>query len=326
MEIGKDSNRNRIKNRVSLDMAYSKTGEGGHLDKTVKGFLYLIDINDAAGLDQENQRNLETFKAIVGERAMKSVIFVTTKWAMPSEKSRRSQNRRLGEWTKEVNSRFQGARIVLLDGETSRYDDGDLADMSDYEAMTEKQKYSDNALKVIEKLVENEKVVPQIQEEVKDDNATMGSISVSKVAIGHLQEDTQKALRLGWTGEAFELMVTGKLFSEVKARDAKKVMAIRAAGRNAFNSVLGEILAQKWYDLGNVVLSLVELVSSQEQQQAVQKMFSAAAEDAPKFINCGVKLGAPFGRLGQIAGGVAGGLAQAPPFLVKMVKAWAFSA
>ncbi|KAF8805486.1 hypothetical protein BYT27DRAFT_7212971 [Phlegmacium glaucopus] len=259
-----------------------KTGKGGVLHGIVKGFLYFIDITDEAGLNQDNQRNLEIFKAIVGTEAMNSVIFVATKWAEQTERARRRQERRHADWENKVSTNFLGAHIMRLDAETSRYCEDELKDLSDGDGKAEKTKYHDNALKVLKEVLENRRVVHQIQKDVKEVDTRIRDTEVGHVNIKHVEEDAKAMATAGMNDQAEELLHSGR----------------------------------------KIGLSLIGLVSTKEQQEALDKVYDDIVDNAVKAIHHGTELGATLGRPGMMLGGVVGGAIQAVPYVGKLSKEW----
>ncbi|KAF7326479.1 hypothetical protein MSAN_02509200 [Mycena sanguinolenta] len=153
--------------RPDLAARYVSILQSSEKRPTIKAFLYLIDITDAAGLDQENQKNLDFLAALVGADVFSSVVFVTTKWANPAdEDAREVQEERHSQWEDILLDSFPGSRLVRLDVETSRRSTKKL-EADPALAKIERAKYRNNALKVIRFALERPATRPtQLEQEM----------------------------------------------------------------------------------------------------------------------------------------------------------------
>ncbi|KAH8822445.1 hypothetical protein DL96DRAFT_1819917 [Flagelloscypha sp. PMI_526] len=123
------------------------------LEPTVKGILYFIDTMDSA-MNEDNIRNLETLKALVGEEVGECVVFVTTKWATKEEKMmrKRLENNLVG-WEEKIREDFPESPILRLDDTTGRLDEEDLNTLSLAERTTKEREYHNNAMRVLRQLL-----------------------------------------------------------------------------------------------------------------------------------------------------------------------------
>ncbi|KAH8799571.1 hypothetical protein DL96DRAFT_1687845 [Flagelloscypha sp. PMI_526] len=123
------------------------------LEPTVKGILYFIDIADGA-INEDNIRNLETFKALVGEEVLESVVFVTTKWATYAEpQNRKRHEKNFVGWGEKIREFFPRVSILRLDDTTGRLDEDDLNELSSTERTEKEREYHNNAMRVLRQLL-----------------------------------------------------------------------------------------------------------------------------------------------------------------------------
>ncbi|KAH8799605.1 hypothetical protein DL96DRAFT_1824313 [Flagelloscypha sp. PMI_526] len=167
------------------------------LEPIVKGILYFIDIMDVA-MNEDNVRNLETFKALVGEEVPESVVFVTTKWATDAERNtrKRNENSFVG-WGQKIRRDFPKALIVRLDDTTGRLDEDDLNDLSSAERRKKEGQYHDNAIKVLQQLLTKTATRPiLVQEEMKNGPLLLKALkttTLGRTTLQHLIEDLERA-------------------------------------------------------------------------------------------------------------------------------------
>ncbi|KAH8799569.1 P-loop containing nucleoside triphosphate hydrolase protein [Flagelloscypha sp. PMI_526] len=122
------------------------------LEPIVKGILYFIDIADGA-INEDNIRNLETFKALVGEEVQESVVFVTTKWATYAEpQNRKRHEKNFVGWGEKIREFFPRVSILRLDDTTGRLDEDDLNELSSTERTEKEREYHNNAMRVLRQL------------------------------------------------------------------------------------------------------------------------------------------------------------------------------
>ncbi|KAH8822446.1 hypothetical protein DL96DRAFT_351590 [Flagelloscypha sp. PMI_526] len=175
-----------------LGILYPGENRRSPLKPTIKGILYFIDIMDGA-MNQDNIRNLEMFKALVGEEVEESVVFVTTKWATSAEKStrRRLEQNFIG-WREKIHQDFPKASILRLDDITGRLDGEDLNKLSLPERAIKEGGYHDNAMRVLRQLLTKTATQPILaQKEMFSGGKEMtaGQTTVGKTIIRHLSED-----------------------------------------------------------------------------------------------------------------------------------------
>ncbi|KAH8799610.1 hypothetical protein DL96DRAFT_1824316 [Flagelloscypha sp. PMI_526] len=169
------------------------------LEPTVKGILYFIDIWDAA-MNEDNIRNLETFKSLVGKKVLGSVAFVTAKWAMEADKTMRKRNAaNFVKWGENIRRDFPGASLVRLDDTTGRLDEEDLNDLSPAERRKKKEEYHNNAMRVLQQLLNRPATQPLLaQSEMNHGLAfpeAMGETTLWKTTFEHLSKDVENAVR-----------------------------------------------------------------------------------------------------------------------------------
>ncbi|KAH8793664.1 hypothetical protein DL96DRAFT_1828133 [Flagelloscypha sp. PMI_526] len=167
------------------------------LKPTVKGILYFIDIDDSA-MSEDNIRNLETFKALVGKEVLESVAFVTTKWFTSAEQDprKRQENNFIG-WGEKIRQSFPGSSILRLDDITGRLDEGDLNKLSSAERSEKLREYHYNAMRVLRILLTNAATRPiLVQEEMRNDPVLLKAVkttTLGKTTLRHLLEDLERA-------------------------------------------------------------------------------------------------------------------------------------
>ncbi|KAH8834620.1 hypothetical protein DL96DRAFT_1551365 [Flagelloscypha sp. PMI_526] len=170
---GSGENHDRVRYGVDRD---------GKVYPIVRGFLYFIDITDAAGLNEDNRYNLEIFKALIGEQVMESVIFVTTKWAGVNESARDDQDDHFEQWRAVIAGTFPGASIVSLDGDTPRCSQNHLARLTSEVRAREIAKYRENAVRTIRAVVARRtRYLPLLQYELRTGGP---SVPISKTLVG----------------------------------------------------------------------------------------------------------------------------------------------
>ncbi|KAH8799602.1 hypothetical protein DL96DRAFT_1720097 [Flagelloscypha sp. PMI_526] len=169
------------------------------LEPTVKGILYFIDITDNA-MNEDNIRNLETFKALVGKDVLESVVFVTTKWATSAEPMtrKRLENNFVG-WGEKIRQDFPGALILRLDDITGRIDEEDLNKLPSAERSEKGQEYHYNAMRVLRILLTKTATQPiLVQKEMRNDPLLLKALkttTLGKTTLRHLLEDLERAAR-----------------------------------------------------------------------------------------------------------------------------------
>ncbi|KAH8793662.1 hypothetical protein DL96DRAFT_1691108 [Flagelloscypha sp. PMI_526] len=165
------------------------------LKPTVKGILYFIDIMDGA-VNEDNIRNLETFKGLVGEEVQESIIFVTTKWATKAE----PRNRKIHEshwvgWGQKIGKDFPRASILRLDDITGRLDEEDLSKLSLAERTKEEGEYHSNAMRVLQQLLTKTATQPILaQREMYAGGKGMkaGQTTLGMTTVKYLSEDIER--------------------------------------------------------------------------------------------------------------------------------------
>ncbi|KAH8799604.1 hypothetical protein DL96DRAFT_1824312 [Flagelloscypha sp. PMI_526] len=165
------------------------------LNPTVKGILYFIDMMDGA-MNEDNIRNLETFKALVGEEVLESVLFVTTKWVTIAERNtrKRLENNFVG-WREKIRRDFPRASIVRLDDTTGRLDEEDLNELPSTERRERERQYHDNAMRVLQQLLDKRATQPILaQREMYAGGKGMkaGQTTLGRTTAKHLSEDVER--------------------------------------------------------------------------------------------------------------------------------------
>ncbi|KXN87824.1 hypothetical protein AN958_08063 [Leucoagaricus sp. SymC.cos] len=312
-----------------------RSSKGGSLHPTVKGFLYFIDISDEAGLNNDNEMNLQFFANLIGEdpNVLKCVVFVATKWLRVGESKRKGQERRFKEWKKELRQQFPGSPVIRLDGETSRDDIEDL-DESLEENQTpearariaqEKASYTDNAFAVLRRVIATPATAATLLENeirTSDGNEKIfKNISVSQLVITEAAEMELAFRQLGHSDLADIAQSARDKFGNTKVKDAGSYVRVREKYKvdlvnrvtRAFyggdaklcNERVAEILNSSG-DIFARFLSLSSFVGS-EQHQA---MWKALEMRILNYISGGAEAGASIGKIygpkGQIVGGVLG--------------------
>ncbi|KAH8799567.1 hypothetical protein DL96DRAFT_871620 [Flagelloscypha sp. PMI_526] len=169
------------------------------LEPTVKGVLYFIDITDKA-IGEDNIRNLEIFKALVGEEVLESVAFVTTKWITKAEpiERKRQENTFVG-WAEKIRRDFPRVSILRLDDTTGRLEDEDLNELSSAECTKTEREYHDNAMRVLQQLLRKPATQPiLLQDEMKNGPflpKALITTTLGRKALLHLIEDLERAAR-----------------------------------------------------------------------------------------------------------------------------------
>ncbi|KXN87823.1 hypothetical protein AN958_08062 [Leucoagaricus sp. SymC.cos] len=208
--------------------------QNGPLHPTVKGFLYFIDIDDDAGLNQENKMNLEFFERLVGSdpEVLRGVIFVTTKWFKTGESKRKGQERRFKEWEKELQRQFPGSSIIRLDGQTSRVDIEDLDESlegnqnPDARAWIaqEKENYADNTFAVLRRVIATPATVAtKLEHEVRtgDGNeAKLKKVSIGQMAVTEAADMERAFRQSGQSDLADIVLISMHEFGDTKVKDA----------------------------------------------------------------------------------------------------------
>ncbi|KAH8793665.1 hypothetical protein DL96DRAFT_1828134 [Flagelloscypha sp. PMI_526] len=165
------------------------------LKPTVKGILYFIDISDGA-MGEENIRNLETFKALVGEEILESVAFVTTKWYTNAyQGARKRQENTFVGWAEKIRRDFPGASILRLDDNTGRLDEDDLSVLPPAERAKKEREYHHNAMRVLGQLLTKTATEPILaQKEMYAGGKRMkaGQTTLGRTTIRHLNDDIER--------------------------------------------------------------------------------------------------------------------------------------
>ncbi|KAH8793663.1 hypothetical protein DL96DRAFT_223970 [Flagelloscypha sp. PMI_526] len=186
------------------------------LEPIVKGILYFIDIDDSA-MSEDNIRNLETFKALVGEEVLESVAFVTTKWFTNAEQNpRKRQENNFVEWGKQIRRDFPGASILRLDDITGRLDENDLNELSLAEHTKKEREYHYNAMRVLRLLLTKAATRPiLVQEEMRTGPflpKALITTTLGRKTLLHLIEDLEQAAR----ANSKKGSVTSYIFAKLK--------------------------------------------------------------------------------------------------------------
>ncbi len=288
------------------------------MNPTVKGFLYVIDITDGAGLNEDNRRNLEVFKALIGTDVVESVIFVTAQWAKKGDDARDDQEGRYKEWTKKIEADFPGALTVRLDSETSRRSLKRLDEMTEEERKVEMAKYHENAMVVIRELAKREAVKPpQLEKELNsaDGPLTIGGTKLGQTLGTHIVQDANRATAAGMTKAAGEYKVAAATLAFTPITEAGNIKGSREIAKELFGEG-GEDIGENWYNLGKFPMKLAEIVMSRNQQAVLNKSHEEMTDGNIKKIRqiaaFGKALGGETGeKVGRWAGaGVA--LATSP--------------
>ncbi|KAH8799570.1 hypothetical protein DL96DRAFT_871657 [Flagelloscypha sp. PMI_526] len=162
---------------------------------TVKGILYFIDITDGA-INEDNIRNLETFKALVGEEVLESVVFVTTKWSTKAEpQNRKRHEKNFVGWGEKIRREFPGASILRLDDTTGRLDEEDRNKLSSTERRKREGEYHDNAIRVLQQLLTKTATQPILaQKEMYAGGKRMkaGDTTLGRTVVRHLSGDIER--------------------------------------------------------------------------------------------------------------------------------------
>ncbi|KAH8799572.1 hypothetical protein DL96DRAFT_1824293 [Flagelloscypha sp. PMI_526] len=190
---------------------------------TVKGFLYFIDIMDGA-INEDNIRNLETFKALVGEEVLGSVIFVTTKWATKEEQTtrKRLENNFVG-WAEKIHLDFPGASILRLDDTTGRLDEEGLNELSPAERTEEEREYHNNAMRVLRQLLQKQATKSILAEKEMNEGGLetgTGNTTSEKAILRHVVTDLKRAAPVG--GYFMKYITSAFPFTQRDTRDSGK--------------------------------------------------------------------------------------------------------
>ncbi|KAH8793661.1 hypothetical protein DL96DRAFT_223811 [Flagelloscypha sp. PMI_526] len=169
------------------------------LKPTVKGILYFIDIMDGA-VNEDNIRNLETFKGLVGEEVQESIIFVTTKWATKAEpRNRKIHENNFVGWTEIIRRGFPRASILRLDDTTGRLDEEDLSKLTLAERTKEEGEYHNNAMRVLQRLLTKTATRPiLVQEEMMNSSSLLNALrttTLGRTTLLYLIKDLERAAR-----------------------------------------------------------------------------------------------------------------------------------
>ncbi|KAH8799609.1 hypothetical protein DL96DRAFT_1564588 [Flagelloscypha sp. PMI_526] len=178
-----------------LSILHPGKNRNSPLKVTVKGILYFIDMMDGA-MNEDNIRNLETFKGLVGEEVQESVVFVTTKWVTDAERNtrKRLENNFVG-WGEKIRRDFPKASIVRLDATTGRLDEEDLNELPLPERTKKEREYHNNTMRVLRQLLTKTATKPLLaQKEMHAGGKEMkaAETTVGKTVIGHLSEDIER--------------------------------------------------------------------------------------------------------------------------------------
>ncbi|KAH8799575.1 hypothetical protein DL96DRAFT_871970 [Flagelloscypha sp. PMI_526] len=183
-----------------LSIFYSGKDRKPDLNPIVRGILYFIDIMDNA-MNEDNIRNLEMLKALVGEEMLESVAFVTTKWATEGDQMMRKRNENtFVELEKKIRRDFPRASMLRLDDTTGRLDEEELNELSSEAERTRKeQEYHNNTMRVLQKLLKKRATRPiLIQEEMKNCSflpKALLTTTLGRTSLLHLIEDLERAAR-----------------------------------------------------------------------------------------------------------------------------------
>ncbi|KAH8792393.1 hypothetical protein DL96DRAFT_1657431 [Flagelloscypha sp. PMI_526] len=166
------------------------------LEPTATGILYFIDIWDVA-MNEDNIRNLQTFKALVGEEVLRSVVFVTAKWATEGTMRQRNATNFV-KWEEKIRRDFPGASIVRLDDTTGRLDEEDLNELSSADRRRKEREYHNNAMRVLQQLLKKRATQPLLaQREMNRGLALPEAVKETtlwKTTLQYLTKDAAKAV------------------------------------------------------------------------------------------------------------------------------------
>lgn len=281
-------------------------------EATIKAFLYLIDITDAAGLDQENQKNLEFLAALVGAEVFSSVVFVATKWgSQADEDTREVQEERHAQWKPILLDAFPGSRLVRLDDQTSRRSAKKLA-ADPALAEAERLKYRDNALNVIRLALERPATCPtQLEQEVngpQGDNMTIGDTSLGRVVKKQVQELAYSLAQSGDTDAANAMLEHEADIARLRVDDLSLAEKAREAGTRVLSTCpsLGAELGELLYRYGKVGMEVVSAVAPGRRRGAIMKTFNDGVERTVQMVTHGAQQG---GTVGGIVAAATGAVA-----------------
>ena len=281
------------------------------MQPTVKGFLYVIDITDGAGLNEDNRRNLEVFKALIGTDVVESVIFVTAQWAKKGDDARDDQEGRYKEWTKKIEADFPGALTIRLDGETSRRSLKRLDEMTEEERKVEMAKYHENAMVVIRELAKREAVKPpQLEKELNsaDGPLTIGATMLGQTLGVQIIQDANRARRAGMPELAKEYKISATTLAFTPITEAGNIKASREIAKELFGEG-GEAIGENWYDLGKQAIKFTESFMTENQQVVFKTLHEEMTDGNIKTIRESAAFGKALGgetgeQIGRWAGTV----------------------
>jgi hypothetical protein len=281
-------------------------------EATIKAFLYLIDITDAAGLDQENQKSLDFLAALVGAQVFSSVVFVTTKWGSPAdEDAREVQEERHSQWERLLFERFPGSRLVRLDHLTSRRSAKRL-EADPALAQTEKVKYRDNALNAIRFALERPATRPtQLEQEVngpEGDHMTIGDTTLGQVVRKQVRQQAESLVQSGQADAANAILGHEADIGSLRVKDLNLAEKAREAGAKVLPwcPSLGAELGELVYRYGKVGMAFVSAVAPKTRGAAISETFNEGVERTVKMATHGAQQG---GTVGGVVAAVAGAAA-----------------
>ncbi|KAF7351775.1 p-loop containing nucleoside triphosphate hydrolase protein [Mycena sanguinolenta] len=306
--------------RPDLAARYVSILHSSEKEATIKAFLYLIDITDAAGLDQENQKNLDFLAALVGEEVFSSVVFVTTKWGSPAdEDTREVQEERHSQWERILLDSFPGSRLVRLDDQTSRRSAKKL-EANPALAEAEKVRYRANTLNVIRLALERPATRPtQLEQEVNGPegaNMTIGDTSLGQVVKMQVQQQAASLAASGQADAANALLGYEADIARLRVDDLKLAEKAREAGARVLSLCpsLGAELGELFYRYGKVAMEVVSAVAPRARRAAIMETFNNGVERTVQMATHGA-------QQSGIVGGVLAAAAGAAATVLTSVKA-----
>ncbi|KAJ6473740.1 hypothetical protein C8R45DRAFT_935856 [Mycena sanguinolenta] len=298
--------------RPDLAARYVSILHSSEKEATIKAFLYLIDITDAAGLDQENRKNLDFLAALVGKEVFSSVVFVTTKWGSPAdEDTREVQEERHAQWERTLLDSFPESRLVRLDDRTSRRSAKTL-EANPALAEEEKVKYRANALSVIRLALERPATQPtQLENEVngpQGDEMTIGDTSLGRVVKKQVQELAHSLAQSGDPDAANAMLEYEADVGNLRVNDLNLAEKAREVGAKVLHwcPSLGAELGELIYRYGKVGMEVVSAVAPRARRAAIMETFHGGVERTVRMTTQGAQQG---GTVGGILAAATGAVA-----------------
>ncbi|KAJ6473727.1 hypothetical protein C8R45DRAFT_1163009 [Mycena sanguinolenta] len=281
--------------RPDLAARYVSILHSSEKKATIKAFLYLIDITDAAGLDQENRKNLDFLAALVGKEVFSSVVFVTTKWGSPAdEHAREVQEEQHAQWERILLDSFPESRLVRLDDRTWRR--------------------SAKKLEANPALAEEERPATQPMQLEKEVNGpqgnemTIGDTSLGRVVKMQVQELAHLLAQSGDPDAANAILEYEADIGSLRVNDLNLAEKAREAGAKVLHWCLslGAELGELIYRYGKVGMEVVSAVAPRAQRAAIMETFHGGVERTVRMTTQGAQQG---GTVGGILAAATGAVA-----------------